>query len=207
MSTLAVWFFILASSFLAEEKVVISQKEITLLIEKMADEKFAVREKAHKRLVEIAQKDEHNKFLPLLKKALVHRDPEVAFRVKMIIKEYYFVQPTAYPYMPALEMLPWEMPSRREIIDKYVALVPLREREIMPRYWALLPKVKEIDRPLTQEEIEKRPDAGLPYFYYHTLRVATILYITDLLKNGMTRFQARQLLDKMVEQEKEWEKR
>jgi hypothetical protein len=57
-------------------------KRIDELIEKLGDDKWDVREDAHKKLLEIG-----GVAIPAIKKALKHKDPEVRWRAKAILEE------------------------------------------------------------------------------------------------------------------------
>lgn len=167
--------FISFSVAFAEEKS--NKKEVNALIEKMGDKDFKVRETAYNRLVEMVQKDDGSDLLPALEKAREHNDLEIVSRAERVIRQYYFVMPTDYPFLPWIDSLPDDFPNRWKIISRYLQLVPPDDS-----FTWLIP-----------------PDR--PQFRCYRYRLATAHFCRALLKNGMTRSQVRSLLDKMAKED------
>lgn len=173
MNTILICLSISFSAFNREETLF--EKEIQVLIEKMGDDDFEIRDKAYNDLILLIKKDDGYLLFPLLEKAIKNKDPEISYRAGMVLKKYYYILPKNYPYIPWIDMLNDDTPNKKEIVKKYLDMAP--------------------------NNIEHSSSVAFRYFNY---RIATMFYCVDLLKSGMKRSKVQEILNEMAEKEKEW---
>jgi hypothetical protein len=153
--------------------VTMEQAQVESLIRQLGDERFAVRSAAHSRLEQILQSDRGCLHRPQVEKALTHKDLEIVRRAALLLEDYFNVQPTGYPVLPWIDMLPSGEANRQGIIDQTLG----RARAV--GCWG--------------------HNADWPDYRY-----ATYLYTSELLRQGHSRKQVREILDRMVHQEREY---
>jgi hypothetical protein len=90
-----------------------------LLIEQLGHDEYPVREAAAAALLRAVQSDEAARILPRLEAAAASRDPEVAWRAKTIVTEYYNLKPSKYALLPWIDMLPATVKERENVIREY----------------------------------------------------------------------------------------
>jgi len=109
--------------------------------------------------------------LSVLERAAESGPAEIRRRARLVLTAYYSVGPSWYGRLPWIDMLPQDWPDRQDVIHCYLS----RARQLQLEW--------------------------LCYETWLDYRVATRLFVIDLLRNGHSRDEVRRLLDAMAENE------
>jgi hypothetical protein len=109
--------------------------------------------------------------LTALERAAEDGPAEIRRRARLVLTKYYSVAPSWYARLPWIDMLPKDWPNRQEVVQYYLT----RARQLQLEW--------------------------LCYETWLDYRVATRLFIIDLLRNGHRREHVQRLLDTMAENE------
>ncbi|GBD36002.1 hypothetical protein HRbin36_01119 [bacterium HR36] len=158
-------------SFLASSVLLSSQIESWFWISHLGHPQYRWREKAQAELTaRISAADGF--FLALhLEYAAQSPHPEIARRARLVVGQFYWLEPSNYLAMPWIDMLPEDWSDRKAIIEHYL----YRARQML--------------------------DTSYYRADWPDYRLATSLYVHDLLRQGMPRHLVQQLLDIMVARE------
>ncbi|MCS7167921.1 MAG: hypothetical protein RMI91_02890 [Gemmatales bacterium] len=156
---------------LAGSVLLSTQIESGFWISRLNHEEFRVRQQAHDQLAaRILESDGYLLALQLEHVAL-SSCPEAARRARLLLAQFYWLEPTSYLVMPWIDMLPEDWPERKAVIETYLG----RARQLL--------------------------DTSYYRADWPDYRLATTLYVSDLLRQGMPRLMVQRLLDAMVERE------
>lgn len=159
-------------SFLASSVLLSTHIESWFWISYLDHPQYRLREKAQAHLAKrilapdgflLAQQLEYAAGLP---------QPEIARRARLLLAQFYWLEPTNYLVMPWIDMLPEDWPNRKALIEHYL----YHARQLL--------------------------DTSYYRADWPDYRLATSLYVYDLLRQGMPRHAVLQMLDTMVEREK-----
>ena len=91
--------------------------EVTIEIKKLGSDRFADRQKAHKKLMSMKERP-----IQLLSMCQQHRDAEIAYRSNQLLKEQYrLIVPSWVKKVPWIDCLPKDFPNRDEVLyDSYL---------------------------------------------------------------------------------------
>jgi hypothetical protein len=153
--------------------ICMDEADVQGLIERLGDERYAVRVEAQARLERVLLSPNGHVYRSMVDAATEHPDLEIARRARAALETFYNVCPANYPVLPWIDMLPASQSNRRELIEG--CLIQVRS----PGTWGY----------------------GSDWPEY---RQATAVYSRRLLDQGYPRHCVRQLLDEMVEQERQY---
>jgi hypothetical protein len=94
--------------------------EVVLLIQKMGDQHYLVRDEAHELLRNLLMSEEGERYRGLIESSTLHPDPEIARRCRQLTECFYIVEPSHYPATPWIDMLPPSVANRQEVIERYL---------------------------------------------------------------------------------------
>lgn len=140
----------------------------------LSHRQYAIRVTAHQQLARRVRDTDGVLTVHLLEEALQSSHPEVVRRARDLLAHFYSLEPSDYAAMPWIDQLPDYWPDRKAIVETYL----YRARQLL--------------------------DTGYYQADWPDYRLATSLYVYDLLRQGVPRQSVLQLLDIMVEQEKEY---
>ncbi|MCS7015430.1 MAG: hypothetical protein NZM42_04825 [Gemmatales bacterium] len=156
---------------LAGSVLLSTQIESWFWISHLNHTEFRTRQKAHEILAERMFAPDGYLLAQQLEYAVNSSQPEVARRARLLLAQFYWLEPSSYLAMPWIDMLPEDWPERKAVIENYL----YRARQML--------------------------DASYYRADWPDYRLATTLYASDLLRQGMPRSVVQQLLDAMVERE------
>lgn len=159
-------------SFLAGSVLLSSQLEGWFWISHLGQPEFHRREKAHAELAARILAPDGFLLAHQLDYAAHSSQPEIARRARLLLAQFYWIEPTNYLAMPWIDMLPDDWPNKKAIVESYL----YRARQLL--------------------------DTSYYRADWPDYRLATSLYVYDLLRQGTPRYHVQQMLDVMVEREK-----
>jgi hypothetical protein len=143
-------------------------------ISQLGHSQYPIRVAAHRRLAQRLADSDGVLTVHLLEEAMQSSHPEVIRRARDLLAQFYSLEPSNYAVMPWIDQLPEHWPDRKAIVETYL----YRARQLL--------------------------DNGYYQSDWPDYRLATSLYVFDLLRQGMPRQAVLQMLDTMVEREKEY---
>jgi hypothetical protein len=159
-------------SLLASSVLLSSHLESWFWISHLGHPQYRVRERAQAQLASRIYATDGFMLAQQLEYAAQSPHAEVARRARLLLGQFYWLEPTNYLAMPWIDMLPDDWPDRKAIIETYL----YRARQLL--------------------------DTSYYRADWPDYRLATSLYACDLLRQGTPRLVVQQLLDVMVEREK-----
>jgi hypothetical protein len=107
----------LRMSLILAWSVCMDEAEVNRLIESLGDDRYEVRVQAQAQLEQVMLSVDGHRHLALIEAATENADLEIARRARAVLETYYSLEPSEYPVLPWIDMLPATHANRQVIIE------------------------------------------------------------------------------------------